>query len=100
MAVTPILEHANRTPITPEQAFDAVSDSHLRIFGVTPGRELIRTVAAWSAFETDRWRAMFDYNMTNMRGTWHGLSCKQSCRAKHRGKGSDVVANNSCHVEV
>lgn len=70
--MTLTLDPATRTPVTPEQAFDAFSDGHVTVFGVTPGRELVRTLAAWSAFETGRWRAMWDFNMTNMRGTWQG----------------------------
>lgn len=50
----------------------AYSIAHVRVFDAPISGTLVELLTAWSAFETWFWRAMHDWNLTNMRGTWRG----------------------------
>lgn len=60
------------TKLDPGVAIMAIGYGHKRVFGAIPERPLWRVVSAWSAFETDMWRAMHDNNFVNLRGSWRG----------------------------
>lgn len=63
-----------RTTLTPAEAIHVIGAAHERIFLVPPSGVLWLTLAAWSAFETDAWRAMHGFNFVNLRGSWRGRS--------------------------
>lgn len=67
-----ILQPNIRTRITADEFIPEATDSHVRIFGIIPSDLVIWVFSAWSSFETDEWRSMYDFNVVNIRGTWHG----------------------------
>lgn len=61
-----------RTKATPEDVIDAFWHAHQRVIGGPCPVNLLTMLTAMSAFETDEWRAMWCWNLGNIRGTAPG----------------------------
>jgi flagellum-specific peptidoglycan hydrolase FlgJ len=67
-----IIEPPVRTRQDAGEAVEAIADAHVVVFGIDPSPELLGVLAAQSSFETDEWRAMWNWNYGNIRGAWSG----------------------------
>lgn len=63
---------AVRTPLTPLEAIDAIWHAHQEVIGGPCPVPLLEILSAQSAFETARWKALWNFNFGNIRGTGPG----------------------------
>ncbi len=61
-----------RTPLSAEEAIDAIHEAYVKIFNRSPVAHMLAILVSQTALETGQWRAIYDYNFGNIRGRYKG----------------------------
>jgi hypothetical protein len=62
------------TPATYDDVRESIGDTIELVLREKPTEAWLNVLCAQSAFETDDWRAMHDWNLVNLRGSYQGVS--------------------------
>lgn len=70
------------TPITPAQAAKALSDGYKIVTGKRPAKNVMQLLVGQSAFETENWHAIHNYNFGNKKASsgdrnWQYFRCSE-----------------------
>jgi len=81
---------SQRTPLLPEEAIAILRAAVLRRGGDEP---LTRLVCAQSDFETDTWKAIWNHNLGNLRGSYQGMTTSIPGATEYDDQGKLVVVS-------